>query len=163
MHLLDTATVIDLRAARDRGADHGLTAWASGVATQSLFISAITLHELEGVAAQSTRRDRGDGARWRSWIDDHVMRAFDGRVISVDAAIVRRAAQLGYADQRDGLIAGTALEHGLTLVTSRTRAFKGGKVKLFDPAGYTATPAADDWRNATRAAPAWIKNLFVRS
>ena len=163
MHLLDTPVVVALRDARGGRGDPGLTAWASGIAPQSLFISAITLHELEGVAAQAMRKDRVTGASWRAWLDDRVMPAFDGRVLAIDAAIVRRAAQLDYADQRHGLIAGTALEHGLTLATLRPRAFKAGRVKLFDPSRYVADAGDGDWRQATRAAPAWIKGLFVRS
>lgn len=163
MHLLDTPVVTALRAARGGGGDPALAAWATGVAPQSLFVSAIVLHELEGAAAQAMRRDRASGAQWRAWIDDQVTRAFDGRILPVDAAIVRRAAQLGYADARDGLIAATALEHGLTLATLRPRAFKAGKVKLFDPTTHVAATGDGDWRQATRAAPVWIKNLFVRS
>lgn len=163
MHLLDTPVVLALRKARSGGADAGMTAWASGVQRQSLFVSALTLHELEGQAAQVGRRDRGAGAQWRAWIDDHVMCAFDGRVLAVDAAVVRRAAQLDYRDQRDALLAATALEHGLTLTTLRPRAFKAGRVKTFNPVGFVPEAGVDDWRQAARAAPAWVKNLFVRS
>lgn len=161
MHLLDTSVVTALRGGR--GADRGMMAWAAGVPRHSLFISAIVLHELEGQAAEAARRDRAAGALWRNWLDDHVMRAFDGRVLAVDAPVVRRAAQLDYRDPRDGLIAATALEHGLTLATLRPRAFRLGKVKTFDPVGYVPTVAVDDWRQAARAAPVWVKNLFVRS
>ena len=163
MHLLDTAVVIALRNARAGGIDPAIARWASGVAPQSLFVSAIVLHELESAATQAIRRDREAGAAWRRWIDDQVMRAFDGRILAVDAAIVRRAAQLDYAEARDGLIAATALEHGLTLATLRPRAFKTGKVRTFDPTRYVAPNADGDWRQATKAAPVWIKNLFVRS
>ncbi len=163
MHLLDTPVVLALRKARSGGTDAGMAAWASGVQRQSLFVSALTLHELEGQAAQVGRRDRGAGAQWRAWIDDHVMRAFDGRVLAVDAAVVRRAAQLDYRDQRDALLAATALEHGLTLATLRPRAFKAGRVKTFNPIGFVPEAGVDDWRQAARAAPAWVKNLFVRS
>lgn len=161
MHLLDTPVVLAIRDVRGGNAAPGLAAWASAVVPQSLFISAITLHELEGAAIRAARTDRAAGALWRAWLDDQVARAFEGRVLAVDAAVVRRAALLDYADPRDGLIAGTALEHGLTLATLRPRAFRAGRVKLFDPAGYVAGDG--DWRQATRAAPAWIKNLFVRS
>jgi predicted nucleic acid-binding protein len=163
MHLLDTPVVVALRDARGGRADPGLAAWASGVAPQSLFISAITLHELEGMAARASRKDRAAAASWRGWLDDQVTRAFDGRVLAVDAAIVRRAAALDYADQRDGLLAATALEHGLTLATLRPRLFKAGRVKTFDPSRYVADTGEGDWRQASRAAPAWIKGLFVRS
>ena len=160
MHLLDTAVVIALRDARGPSADPGMVAWAGGVARQSLFISALTLHELEGHAA---RQDKAALALWRTWIDDHVMRAFKERVLSIDASVVRRAAALGYEDQRDGLLAATALEHSFTLVTMRPKAFKGGRVKLFNPVGYVPEVGVDDWRQAARAGPGWIKNLFVRN
>jgi predicted nucleic acid-binding protein len=163
VHLLDTPVVVALRDARSGRADPALSGWASGVAAQSLFISAITLHELEGVATRVSRKDRAAGASWRAWLDDQVTRAFDGRVLAIDAAIVRRAAALDYADQRDGLIAATALAHGLTLATLRPRAFKAGRVKIFDPSRHVADAPEGDWRQASRAAPAWIKGLFVRS
>jgi len=163
MHLLDTPVVMALRNARAGGADPGMALWASGVLRQSLFLSALSLHELEGAAARAGRDDKNAGAMWRAWIDEHVLRAFDGRVLALDVAVVRRAAALDYTDQRDGLLAATALEHGLTLVTTRPRAFKGGRVKLFNPIGYVPEASVDDWRQAARAAPGWIKNLFVRS
>lgn len=164
MYLLDAPVVTALRDARAARADPALVAWAAGLTPQSLFLSAITLHELEGAAMQAARKDRAAGAHWRTWLDDHVMRAFDGRIIAVDAAVVRRAAQLDYADPRDALLAGTALEQGLTLATLRPRSFRLGKVKLLDPSRYVAeTRGEDDWRQAARATPVWIKSLFVRS
>lgn len=163
MHLLDTPVVLALRDAKAAGGDAGLSLWASGVARQSLFVSALTLHELERHAAHALHRDRNVGALWRDWIDGSVMRAFDGRILPVDAATVRRAATLDYGDARDALLAAAALEHGMTLVTFRTRAFRAGRVKTFDPTGYAPEPSVDDWRQAARATPAWIRGLFVRS
>lgn len=164
MHLLDSGVLVGLRDARAPNADAGLAAWAAGVTPQSLFVSAITLHELEGEAARAARADRAAGTHWRTWLDDRVFPAFDGRVVAVDAPVVRRSAQLDYSDQRDGLLAATALEHGLTLVTFRPRSFKAGKVKVFNPSGYVADQQDnDDWRQAARAAPVWLKSLFVRS
>lgn len=157
MHLLDTPIVLGLRHARDGRRDRGLSAWAAQAPRHSLFMSALTLLELEGIATQDA------SGRWRIWLDDHVLRAFDGRILAIDAAIVRRAGQLGYGDTRDSLLAATALEHGLTLATDRPRAFKAGRVKTFDPATYIHETSVEDWRQAARATPAWVKNLFVRS
>jgi predicted nucleic acid-binding protein len=164
MHLLDTPVVLALRGARGGTADPGMTAWATGVSRQSLFISALTLHELEREAAHAARKDKAAGALWRAWIDDQVMRAFAGRVLGIDAPVVRHAAELPYEDQRDALMAATALVHSFTLVTLRPRAFKAGRVKLFNPIGYVPETGVDDWRQAARTTgPTWIKNLFVRS
>lgn len=164
MHLLDTGVVAALRGAPATSTRPGLFAWAASVAVPGLFISALTLHDLEVEAMRAARRDRDGGALLRQWLDEQVSRAFDGRVLAVDVAVVRRAVQLDYADQRDALLAATALVHGLTLVTFRPAMFKSGKVRLYDPTRHAdQPPVAEDWRQATRAAPAWIKNLFVRS
>ena len=165
MYLLDTEIVSELRKAKAGRTDPGLAGWAAGVARQSMFISALTLLELETGAARVERGDKAAGQALKAWIEGQVVTAFDGRILPVDAAVVRRRGQLGYADSRDGLIAATALEHGLTLVTRNPGAFKIGRMRLFNPWGY-APEAADedaDWGQAARAGPLWLKNLFVRT
>jgi predicted nucleic acid-binding protein len=164
MFLLDTPVVLELRKAKAGRTDPGLATWAAGVTPQTLFLSALSLLEMENGAARAEARDKAAGAALRDWIGGQVMPAFDGRILAVDAAVVRRRGQLPYADGRDGLLAATALEHGLTLVTRNTSAFKAGRVKLFNPWGYT--PDAhddDDWGQAARTGPLWLKNLFVRT
>jgi predicted nucleic acid-binding protein len=165
MYLLDTAIVYELRKAKAGDAEPGLAAWAGAAQRQNLFISALTLLELETGARKLERLSKATGQHVRTWIEEQVLAAFDGRVLPVDATVVRRAAQLGYSETRDGLLAATALEHGMTLVTRNTAAFRSGKVKLFNPAGYK--PATDeddtDWRQAARTSSLWLKNLFVRT
>lgn len=164
MYLLDTAIAFDLRTARSEGGDPGLAAWAGEVARERLFLSAISLVELEAAVAQAARRDRAAGAALRSWIDECVIPAFDGHVLPLDAAVARRRAKVALADTRDALFAATALEHGLTLVTRTTAAFKGARVKLFDPSGYRSDEIDDDdWRTAGRGGTVWLRSLFVRS
>ncbi len=163
MFLLDTPIVYELRKARTGGAEAGLTAWASGVARERLFLSAISLVELETSAAEAARRDKAAGAVLRGWIDERLLPAFEGHVLPLDAAVARRRGQLSMGDNRDALFAATALEHGLTLVTRNTAAFKGMRVKLFDPRGYTPDADEGDWRDAARTGPLWLKNLFVRA
>ncbi|HWI85829.1 MAG TPA: type II toxin-antitoxin system VapC family toxin [Sphingomonas sp.] len=164
MFLLDTDVVLELRNAKSGRTDAGLAKWAAGVSRQNLFVSVLTLLELESGAARIAGRDKAAGAALKEWIDDRVLIAFDGRILPVDAAIARRRAQLPYADTRDGLLAATAIENRLTLVTRQTAAFKAGRVKLFNPWGYTAAEDEDtDWRQAGRTGPLWLKNLFVRA
>jgi toxin FitB len=164
MHLLDTEVVWELRGARAGRADTGLASWAGSQARTSLFVSPLTLAELAAGAAQVERSDKAGAAAIRRWIDTAVVSAFDGRVVPVDAAVARRAAGLGYPDMRDGLVAATALEHGLTLATRRPAAFRAGRVKTFNPWGYKPEPLEDDadWRQAARGGPLWLKNLFAR-
>lgn len=166
MYLLDTPVVFELRKARAGRTDAGLATWAGGVARQNLFLSALSLLELENAAIRAGRRDKAAAAPLRSWIDNQLIPAFDGRILPVDAAVVRRRATLPHADSRDALLAATAVEHGLTLVTRNTAAFKGGRVKLFNPWGYTpdaADEADEEWDRASRTGPLWLKNLFVRT
>jgi hypothetical protein len=165
MYLLDTGVVFELRKAKAGGTDPGLASWAAGVARQDLFVSALTLLELDSGAARLERRDKLAGTALKAWIDTQVATAFEGRILPVDAAVVRRRAQLALADSRDALLAATALEHGLTLVTRTTAAFRGARVKLFNPWGYTPDLAEDDadWGQASRTGPLWLKNLFVRA
>lgn len=164
MYLLDTPVVFELRKARAGRTDPGMAAWAAGVSRLNLFLSALSLLELESGAARLARRDKPAGAAVREWIEQRLLPAFDGRVLPVDVAVVRRRAALPYADNRDGLLAATALEHGLTLVTRNLAAFRAGRVRLFNPWGYTPEAIDDetDWRQAARAGPLWLKNLFVR-
>ncbi|MCE4553950.1 PIN domain-containing protein [Roseateles cellulosilyticus] len=165
MFLLDTGIVLELRKAKAGQSDPGLAAWAAGLPRQKLFISALNLLEIENAAARLGRKDRAAGLAVREWIDTAVMPAFEGRILPVDAAVVRRRAQLPYANTRDGLLAATALEHGLTFVTHRVSAFRAGRVKLLNPSGYVA-PATDDdedWSQGTQAGQQWLKNLYVRA
>jgi predicted nucleic acid-binding protein len=156
--------VLELRKAKAGRTDAGLAAWAAGIARQNLFLSALCLLELQNSAQRAEKQDKAGGAALRVWIADQVMPAFEGRILPVDAAVVRRRAQLTLADARDALLAATAIEHGLTLVTRQTAAFKGARVKLFNPWGYTPEDEDDaDWRQAARSGPVWLKNLFVRA
>ena len=164
MYLLDSQVVLELRKAKAGRTDAGLATWAAGVSRQNLFLSALSLLELENGAKRIERQDKAAGAALRGWIADQVMPAFEGRILPVDAAVVRRRAQLALADTRDALLAATAIEHGLTLVTRQTAAFKGARLKLFNPWGYTPEDEDDtDWRQAARSGPVWLKNLFVRA
>jgi predicted nucleic acid-binding protein len=167
MFLLDTGIVLELRKAKAGASDAGLAAWAAGIPRQKLFISALNLLEIENAAARLARKDRTAGLAVREWIDSRVMPAFEGRVLPVDAAVVRRRAQLPYANTRDGLLAATALEHGLTFVTHRVSAFRAGRVKLLNPTGYVAAPQPgdedEDWAHGTQTGHVWLKNLYVRA
>ena len=165
MYLLDTPIVFALRQARSGAADPGFVAWAAEVPRERLFVSAISLVELEATVAQTMRRDKAAGTALRTWLDGQVVPAFEGHVLALDAAVARRRGQLALAETRDALLAATALEHGLTLVTRNLAAFKGARVKLFDPWGYqpSAQDEDSDWRTAGRSGPLWLRNLFVRT
>ena len=120
MYLLDTNVVSELRKAKSGKADAGVIAWAAGLPASELFLSAISVLELEMGVLLVERRDAAQGVVLRSWLDKHVLPAFADRILPVDAAVARRCARLHVPDpraERDALIAATALVRKLTVVT----------------------------------------------
>lgn len=136
MFILDTNVVSELRKAKAGKADKQVTAWAGGVLPSSLFLSAITISELELGVLQSERRDSAQGLILRSWLDGHVLPAFAGRVLAVDTAVAQCCARLHIPDprsDRDAIIAATAIVHGMTVVTGNVAAFAPIKVQILNP------------------------------
>lgn len=163
MYLLDSGMLLGLREARRPDGDPALAAWAERVPAQQMFVSAVTLLEFENAAAAAARRAKDLGAAWREWLDRQVVPAFGERILPVDAAVIARRAQIPYADDRDGLLAATALVHNLALVTGEPRKFRAGRVRVLDPSGFELDGTDDgDWREATRTGAAWLRNLLIR-
>ena len=136
MFVLDTNVVSELRRAKAGKADKNVTAWATSVSPGGLFLSAITILELETGALLVERRDPAQGAILRAWLDGHVLPAFAGRVLAVDTAVAQRCARLHMPDpraDRDALIAATALVHGMTVVTRNVADFELTGVPLLNP------------------------------
>jgi predicted nucleic acid-binding protein len=136
MYLLDTNVVSELRKVRAGRSDPGVADWADQVEPGSLFLSTITLHELELGVLLMERRDAKQGSLLRQWLEQAVLPAFGGRILAVDAAVARRSAALHVPDPqpfRDGLIAATALEHNLVVVTRNLADFEATGVKLLNP------------------------------
>jgi predicted nucleic acid-binding protein len=126
MFLLDTHVVSEIRKARSGKADHGVATWAASAPTAMLFVSAITVHELEHGVLLAERADPAKGLVLRAWLDGSVLPAFEGRLLDVDATVARRAARLHVPDPapyRDAFIGATAIVHGLTMVTRNVEDF----------------------------------------
>lgn len=127
MFVLDTNVVSELRKVRSGKANPGVAAWAEEVSSVELFVSAITMHELEHGVLLLERSDPVQGALLREWLDHSVAAAFENRVLPVDERIARRAAGLHVPDPapfRDALIAATALVHGMHVVTRDVKDFR---------------------------------------
>lgn len=134
--LLDTHVVSE--ATRPQ-ASVAVLEWIGAQDAESLFISAITLGELQRGALllpPGTKRK----ALLR-WIETGIKETFAGRILPVDALVMERWAQLEATTTRagrrlaamDGLIAATALTHDLTLATRNLSDFQGRGVPLIDP------------------------------
>ncbi len=136
MFVLDTNVVSELRKAKAGKADRNVAAWALGVPADSLFVSVITILELETGVLLVQRRDRQQGALLRAWLHQHVLPALSGRVLPVDTAVVLRCAALHVPDprsDRDALIAATAMVHNMTVVTRNVADFAATGAPLLNP------------------------------
>jgi predicted nucleic acid-binding protein len=134
MFVLDTNVVSELR--RPEKADRKVLAWASLTPLASIFLSVITLLELELGALSIARKDEAQGRVLRSWIDDQILPRFEGRMLAIDAAVALRCASLHVPDpraERDALIAATALVHGMTIVTRNVAFFERTGVQILNP------------------------------
>lgn len=136
MFLLDTNVLSELRKAGDGRANANVIAWLSGVDAAALYLSAMTLMEIELGILRIERRDTTQGTLLRSWMAHYVMPEFLNRTLSVDAAVALRCASLHVPDpraERDALIAATALVHGMTVVTRNVTDFEATGVPLVNP------------------------------
>jgi predicted nucleic acid-binding protein len=132
MFIIDTDV---LSALAKRRREPNASRWIARQRTTSLFLSVITIGEIErGIAKQRTR-DAGFAIRLASWLDQ-VLAAYGDRVLPFGLAAARRwgalSAGLGHGGA-DLQIAATALEHGLTVVTRNTAHFAATGVPVFNP------------------------------
>jgi len=136
MYVLDTNVVSELRKVQLGKADLNVAAWAQSVDAADLFVSAITILELELGVLSIERKDATQGAMLRSWLEQHVLPEFSGRTLPVDTAVAQRCARLHVPDkrsERDALIAATALVHGMTVITRNVADFLPTGVAIVNP------------------------------
>ena len=134
MFLLDTNVISELR--RHDRANPRVLDWARAVDPAELFISAVTVLEIELGVLLAERRDPRQGAVLRNWFDNYLLSAFGGRVLPIDVRVARQTAYLHVPDprpERDALIAATAIVQQMTLVTRDVIDFARMGVKVLSP------------------------------
>lgn len=134
MFLLDTNVLSELR--RRERTHPKVAAWADTVHASDLFLSAITILEIEAGTLQLARRDAIQGRVLRAWIDGKVLPAFADRILPIDTAVAQRCARLHVPDpraERDALIAATALVQRMRVVTRNVADFQPMGVDLLNP------------------------------
>ena len=134
-YLLDTNVLSELRKPAGR-ASTNVRVWAGRQRTSDLLISVITVMEIEIGVARMERRDSVQGDVLRKWLERDLLAAFATRILPVDLAVVRRASAMHVPDprpERDVLIAATALNLNLVVVTRNIADFKPLGVELLNP------------------------------
>lgn len=142
MYVLDRNVLLELR--RPRRVDPAVAAWARSVPSSLLFVSSVTILEIEVGTRIRERRDPTGAVLLRAWVDSYVLPNFEGRILPVDTAVALRCAALQVPDPRgypDSLIAATALVHNMTVATRNVGDFAGTGVSIVNP--WTWSGAAD--------------------
>ena len=131
MYLLDTNVVSELRRPRPH---KGVSEWIGGVPADRLFLSAVTVGEIQAGIEITRGRDAAKAEELASWLDRVVV---GYGVLPMDAAAFREWARLKHGKPdamiEDAMIAATAKVRGLTVATRNVRDFRAFGVDIFDP------------------------------
>ena len=129
--MLDTNVVSELRKQRPHV---GLVAWLKSIDDAQLYLSAVTLGEIQAGIELTREQDPGKAQEIEAWLE-LVAGAYN--VLSMDAASFRAWARLMHRKSdtlyEDAMIAATASVHGLTVATRNVNDFKALGLAVFNP------------------------------
>ncbi|WP_239375591.1 MULTISPECIES: type II toxin-antitoxin system VapC family toxin [unclassified Frankia] len=132
-YLLDTNVLSETR---KRRRDPGVTEWISLTPSGHMYLSTLTIGEIEqGITQLSQRGDHRQAAIVEDWLSD-VIQEFGERIVPVTTPITRqwgRQRRIHPVPTIDALIAATAGVHGWTVVTRNTKDFEYTDVRVFNP------------------------------
>ncbi len=132
MFLIDTMVLSELRL---RQRDPGVVAWIDNQRHEDCFLSVVSIGEIERGIVRKRATDTKFSLQLAGWLDQ-LLRLYSARLLPVDVGVSRRWGQLSAEIGHDGadlLIAATALEHGLTVVTRNLRHFTPTGVQTLNP------------------------------
>lgn len=136
MLLLDTNVISEIRKVHDKRTDPKFAGWARKLRWADLYLSTITIYEIELGIGRLAEYDLTQSLILRGWFEHQVLKKFETRILPVTTEIAIRAAQLQRSRTRqteDTLIAATALLYGLKLVTRNIEDFRDTDVSLLNP------------------------------
>lgn len=134
MFLLDTVVLSELRKPAQRR-NRNLVKWIGAVPSQDLFVSVLTVGEIERGLEQQRDGNPPFADALAAWLET-VVRTYAERILPIDIAVARRWGRLSHRLGNKGLdlaIAATALEHGLTVATRNLSHFEPSGVRVVNP------------------------------
>jgi len=120
---------------RRRERDPGVVAWISSQRHEDCFLSVVSIGEIERGIARRRATDPSFATQLAGWLDQ-LLRLYGDRLLPMEVGVARRWGQLSASIGHDGadlLIAATALEHGLTVVTRNLKHFQATGVATLNP------------------------------
>jgi len=136
MYILDTNVVSEARKIRAGRGDSAVANWLDEVSPEDMYISVISVHELETGISLKERADKIQGSILREWFENHVLVAFKDRILPVTTEAAIESAKLHVPNPQplqDAYIAGTALANKMVVVTRNISDFEKMKVPVFNP------------------------------
>lgn len=132
-YLIDTNVISELR--KGERCEPAVAAWFAAVGDDELFLSVLVIGELQRGVDRIRRRDARAADAIARWLEN-VTTSYDDRILPITLPIARLWGSLGVPDPLptvDGLLAATALHHGLTLVTRNEKDVEATGVQILNP------------------------------
>lgn len=134
-YLIDTNVLSEIRKPAHI-ADSAVRAWFSGLEVETMWLSVISVLEIELGIARVERRDPAQARRLKSWLENDLLDVFEYHMLAVDLPVARAAARLHVPDpksERDALIGATALVNDCIIATRNVKDFDDIGAKLINP------------------------------
>jgi predicted nucleic acid-binding protein len=136
MYLLDTNVISEMRKFRTGHGEASVFRWVKSVDSDALYLSAITVFEMESGVLRLMPKDVAQARLLGDWLHLRVLPKFTDHILPVDQAVALQCAALHVPKTkayRDSLIAATALVHGMTVVTRNEKDFVPMGVPVLNP------------------------------
>lgn len=136
MFVLDTNVVSEMRKIASGKADANVSLWAARQTVNALFITVVSVQELDTGIMSIERKDERQGVIMRRWMEDIVMPGFSGRILDYDVKAARLCAGLHIPDKRpsaDAMIAAITMANRMALVTRNIKDFTDIDLPVINP------------------------------
>jgi len=134
--LLDTNVISELRKLHKGRVDPRFLAWVKAANVADLYLSTMTIQELEFGVLKMERSDPPQGRVLREWMRAQVLGTFQGRILPVDTEVAQRSAFVLLPQTKafvDNLIGATAYVHDMPVITRNVDDFKDMGVVIINP------------------------------